>query len=414
MTLKNSIKTAAQGLRAHTSRSLLTVLGIVIGITAIMLIVSVGKGAENLILHEISSMGAETVVIRPGREPKGPSDIAETLFSDSLKHRDVEALKRKNNVPGLVDIAPVVIVPGSVSYLGETFRPMIFGWSAKFMAETFQLYPETGILFDETDIRQRASVVIIGAKVKDELFGSDSAVGKNIKIKNRNFRVIGVFPLRGEAAFLNVDEIVLLPYTTAQSHLLGIDYYHEIIARAESPEAVSRMVRDIELTLRETHGITDPEKDDFFVRTQQGLVDQVQKIIQILAIFLSSVAAISLVVGGIGVMNIMLVSVTERTKEIGLRKALGATDRNILTQFLFESIMLTTFGGIIGILLGALLAFAASLVLTNVLDLAWRFTFPVGAALLGLGVATFVGLIFGIYPARQASKKSPIEALRYE
>ncbi|MCH7758837.1 ABC transporter permease [Patescibacteria group bacterium] len=414
MRLKHSFKTAVIGLKTNKSRSGLTILGIVIGITSIMMIMSVGQEAEALILNQMSGMGAEIVVIRPGREPKGPTDIIDTMFSDSLKIRDVEALQRKNNVPDLLEIAPAVIIPGSVSYLGETFRPMIFGWKAEFMGDIFQIYPEKGIYFNEIDIRQKASVVVIGAKVKKELFKDEIALGKNIKIKNRNFKVIGVLPPKGQIAFFNVDETVILPYTTAQQYLTGTDHFHEIMVKARSPEVTARMVRDIELTLRESHGITDPSKDDFYIVTREGMINQVNTIISVLTIFLSSVVAISLVVGGIGVMNIMLVSVTERTKEIGLRKALGATDRDILTQFISEAIILTAVGGLVGIILGAGFSFLISFVLTNFFNLAWGFSFPFTAAILGLSVSAFVGLVFGFYPARQASRKSPIEALRYE
>lgn len=414
MTIKRSFTIALSGLRAHKSRSGLTILGIVIGIAAIMLIMSMGRGAEKLILGELGAMGPEIIVIRPGQEPSGPTDIAQTLFADSLKSRDVEALRKKSNVPGLQEVIPVLIIPGSVSYGGETFRPSIFGWSAEFMASTFDIYPREGVLFDESHIASRASVAVIGTKVKKELFGGSDALGKNIKIKDRNFKVVGVLPSKGQVSFFNIDEVVIVPYTTAQSYLLGIDHYHEIIARAESPEAVARTVRDIKETLRGTHGITDPAKDDFFAVTQEGVVEQVKSILGILTVFLSSVVAVALVVGGIGVMNIMLVSVTERTREIGLRKALGATDKNILAQFLLEAVMLTAAGGIIGIALGSGLAFGVSEVLNRFLDLDFQFAFPVSGALLGLGAAAFVGLIFGIYPARQAAKKSPIEALRYE
>jgi putative ABC transport system permease protein len=414
MTFKNSFKTALRGLQAHKSRSALTILGIVIGITAIMLIMSLGQGAENLILGEIGSMGAETIVIRPGQEPQGPTDVPQALFADSLKDRDIRALKNKNNVPELIDIAPAVIVPGSVAYLGETYRAMTFGWTARFMAEVFDLYPEKGVLFDETDIRQRSFVAVIGSKVKQELFGESQALGKNIKIKNQKFRVIGVYAPKGQMAFFNDDEIVILPYTTARDFLLGIDYYHEIVVRVANPEAVARTVRDIELTLRASHNITDPEKDDFFVVTQASVIKQIQTIIGTLTLFLSLVVAIALVVGGVGIMNIMLVAVTERTREIGLRKALGATEKDILIQFLLEATILTAIGGLIGIILGTTFSLLASMILTKFAGLNWVFTFPIGAAILGLGVSTAVGLIFGLYPARQASLKSPIEALRYE
>ncbi len=414
MNINHSFKTAYDGLRSNRSRSFLTMLGIIIGIAAIILIVSIGKGAEQLILTQVEGMGADMVIIRPGQQPTGPSDIANTLFSDSLTKGDIEALKKKNNVPDMVSIAPSVMVTGSVSYRGETYRPVMFGWSAEFMSDMFNIYPERGRLFGEEEIEQLARVVVIGSKVEKELFGEDSALGKKIKIRDQNFRVIGIFPQHGQVMFFNIDEVVLIPYSTAQTYLLGINHYHEVMLRVTDPENIDRAVYDIETTLRERHNISDPDDDDFYIESQQGVVNQIETILSVLTLFLSSVVAISLVVGGIGVMNIMLVSVTERTKEIGLRKAVGATNNDILFQFLIESTMLTFVGGIIGILLGATSALVASIALTYVLNDPWSFSFPVFAALLGVAVSAAVGIVFGLYPARKASKKSPIEALRYE
>lgn len=414
MTIKNSFKIAIIGLKTNKSRSWLTILGIVIGIGAIMMIMSVGRGAEKLILGEFSGMGAEMIVIKPGKEPKGPTEMVESLLGDSLKDREVNALKKKSNVPGIINLVPAVFVFGSASYLGETFNPIIFGWSAEFMADIYDTYPEEGTLFDDNDIKQKASVAVIGSRVKKELFGFSDAVGKNIKIKNKNFKVVGVLPPKGQASLFDIDKVIVLPYTTAQTYLMGTDYYHEIIAMAESPEAVNGAVFDIKATLRELHNITNPDKDDFFIVTQQGMVEQVKNVMSALTIFLSLVVAVSLIVGGVGVMNIMLVSVTERTREIGLRKSVGATKRDILIQFLFESVILTFVGGFIGIAIGTLFSFAASIILTEFYNFAWAFSFPLSAALLGLSVSSVVGLVFGIYPARQAAGKNPIEALRYE
>ena len=239
-------------------------------------------------------------------------------------------------------------------------------------------------------------------------------MGQKIKIKGQNFKIIGILGKKGQSTFVNFDTAAIVPYTTVQQYILGIKYFNRIIVEADSEANVNLTAEDIKITLRNSHNITDPDKDDFFVETQADAMKTVGTITNVLTLFLISVAAISLIVGGVGIMNIMLVSVTERTREIGLRKALGATRKNILTQFLLESITLTTIGGVIGILLGASFSFLASLVLSRYLALNWSFTFPLSASIIGIAVSAAVGLIFGLYPARQAAKKSPIEALRYE
>ncbi len=414
MRSKYLIVSSWSALSTNKSRSVLTILGIVIGITAIILIVSIGQGAQALILNEIQGQGSNMVVLRPGRQPKGPTDFGDTLFADSLTTRDVEALRRPGNVPGLKNLTPTVLVPGSVAYGNDTYKATVFGWSTDFMDQVFNVRVERGVGFSDLEARQLAQVAVIGPKVAEELFANDDPLGKNLKIRGKNFRIIGVFPKKGQSAFFNIDEVVVVPYSTAQKYLLGIDYYNEIMINLNSAEVVNRSVADIEATIRETHNISDPEKDDFFVVTQEGLIDQLQSVLNILTLFLASVVAISLVVGGIGIMNIMLVSVTERTKEIGLRKAIGATNRDILSQFLIEAVMLTGLGGVIGIILGSLFSFLAAIILSRFAGLNWTFSFPFLAAFLGILVSSAVGIIFGYYPARQAAKKDPIEALRYE
>lgn len=412
MTSKRNLITAFQGLNSHKSRSMLTILGIVIGITAIILVMSLGKGAQNLILNQIQGLGTKTIVVIPGREPKGPSDVSQTL-SDSLKEKDLEALKKKSNIPTLKKIMPIVFGGATAAFGDETYRTNIFG-ASEFIFETFEIYPEKGNLFTEDDIRGRANVVVIGSKIKDELFGAVDALGQKIKIKGINFRIIGILPKKGQVSFFNFDEAAVVPYTTAQQYIFGIKFFHRFIVEAESEDLIPETVNDIKITLRNSHNITDPSKDDFFVETQADVAARLSTITSVLTLFLTSVAAISLVVGGIGIMNIMLVSVTERTREIGLRKALGATDGNILTQFLLEAILLTGMGGAVGIALGALFSFAASVFLTRMYALDWPFSLPLSAVIIGVAVATAIGLVFGIYPALQASRKSPMEALRYE
>lgn len=412
MTLKNTLKTALTGLKNHKSRSALTILGIVIGITAIILVMSVGQGAQELILGQIRGLGSQTIIIEPGREPSGPSSFAE-IFTDSLKAKDLEALKNQGNVQGLKDLTPNVMQPAAISYGNESTRTNVIG-SSDLMAKILEIYPVEGSFFTDEDIKEKADVAVIGAEIKKKLFGASDALGEKIKIKNRSFRIVGILPRKGQIALFNVDDMVIIPYTTAQQYLTGTNHFNSIIVQAENEEIVPSVVKSIELTLRESHNIDDLKKDDFHITTQADAAERVKTITGILTILLVSVAAISLIVGGIGIMNIMLVSVTERTREIGLRKAIGATEKNIMRQFLFEAVILTSLGGIIGIILGAVLSFITSVILSKIVTLGWKFVFPVSAAFLGLSISAFVGLVFGIYPARKASLKSPIEALRYE
>ncbi|MEO8638236.1 MAG: ABC transporter permease [Candidatus Taylorbacteria bacterium] len=412
MTYKHIFKTSLRGLSTNRSRSLLTILGIVIGITAIILVVALGKGAQTLILDQVQGLGTQTIAIIPGREPSGPSDVS-SLYSDSLKPRDVTYLKNKTNAPGIKDVMPVVFGADSASYGSNTYQVNIFG-ATELMAGMFDLHPVGGAFFSQDDVLGRADVVVIGSKIADHLFDAEDPVGKKIKIKGRNFQVVAVLPPTGGGSLFNFDDMALMPYTTAQYYLLGIKYFNRIIVEANADEDVDIVAHDVVLTLRESHDITDPAKDDFFVQTQQDLAKRLSTITSALTWFLVAVASIALFVGGVGIMNIMLVAVTERTREIGLRKALGATNRDILSQFLLEAVLLTAIGGLVGIILGALLAFVIAIALSAGLHINWQFVFPWGGAALGFGVSTLIGLVFGLYPARSASKKSPMEALRYE
>lgn len=414
MNLRYLIQSAYRSLRRNLSRSLLTVLGIVIGITAIILVSSLGEGAQGIIVGQLGGLGADTLVLQPGKQPHGPSDFADALLTDSIKDRELAALRVKHNIPDLVDFTPEVFVVGSASYEGETYKPMIIGNRVQFMMETLDLTLREGTIFDDRDIRSKARVAVIGSDVRKELFGEASALGKYVQVKGQKFRVIGEFNPKGSLVFFNVDKLFLVPFTSAQAFLSGTDHYSEVVLRASSPAAVPRVVYDVKKTMRELHRIEDPKNDDFHVETQQGLVAQVSTIINIFTMFLSFVVAISLIVGGIGVMNIMLVSVTERTREVGLRKALGATNNDILKQFLLEAIFLTSLGGLIGIALGSMLSYAASVAVTTFAGLNMPFIFPWMSAIIGTLVSAGVGVVFGLYPARKASKLSPMEALRFE
>src|SRR3989344_5974007 len=411
MNTKQTIKTALRALKIHKARSALTILGIVIGIAAIIIVMSLGQGAQALILDQVSGLGSETVIVRPG---KGLADIPGTLLSQSLKQSDIEDLKKRGSVPNLVSIEPFVSVGDPIKYKGEKYRPVIFGGSAEFMGEVFDMGLEEGVFYNKSDIDASARVAILGNEIKEEIFENRNAIGESITIKDIKFKIIGIFEDGPPTAGFDFNKMVMIPHTTALTYITGGDYYNEVMIRGDDPVNVEKMAFDIETTLRESHDLEPGEDNDFTIQTQEEAISQIESIVTILTAFLAMVVAVSLVVGGVGIMNIMLVSVTERTQEIGLRKALGARRKDIQRQFLFEAVMLTSIGGVIGIILGALVSLGASFVLAEVVDENWKFVFPVSSAILGVGVSVAVGLIFGIYPASQASQKSPIEALKYE
>ena len=410
MLLKYSIKTAVKGLQTHKSRSALTILGIVIGVTSIILVMSLGAGAQDLILGQVKGLGATTITVIPGKISFGPSTAANTM-NDSLKEKDLNLIKSKSYVPNAKYIMPMVVGAGKAVYGSNVYQVAVFGSGEK-VPEIFSIAPDKGYFFSAEDVLSRSAVVVIGHKVKLRLFDNEEAVGQKIRIKNTTFKVIGVLPEKGSSS--NFDDAVFMPYTTTQQYITGTKYYSRIVVTADTEANLRSTVNDVTNTLRDSHNITDPIKDDFSVVTSADIAKTLGTVTSALTAFLAAVAAISLIVGGIGIMNIMLVSVTERTKEIGLRKALGATDADIQTQFLLEAVILTALGGVIGIILGSGLAYIISLLITKFAGLDWQYVFPISAAILGLVVSSLVGLVFGIYPARQAAKKSPMEALRYE
>ncbi len=413
MKLKFTIISALDAIAAHKMRSFLTILGILIGIASIIAIMSIGQGATELIIKEIDQMGARTVMVLPSTD--GGVDMMDMFFADLLTETDLNALKRSANVPYLEEIMPVVTVPGSVRHRNEIYRSvMTLGASAEFFGDTFNVRPGTGTNFTGQDITGHARVAVIGSQVKEELFDHDNVVGESITINNHRFRIVGVYPKTGQRGPFNVDDLVIVPYTSAQTYIMGTNEFDRFIIRAQDADKVDQVGFDITATLRETRNIEPGDDDNFTVMTQQDLRDTIGNVMGILTNLLVAVVSIALLVGGIGIMNIMLVSVTERTREIGLRKALGATRGAILKQFLWESMILTVWGGILGIALGTGISLAASYLLTDILDMDWPFIVPLSAVYLGVGVSAAVGIIFGLYPAKQAADLDPTEALQYE
>lgn len=411
MNIRDNIKMAYKDIMAYRSRSTLTVLGIAIGITAIILVMAIGDSAKKSIVSQIQDLGATNVYIMPGKMRDAMQSGG--MGQDSLKEKDLEDLSKKSNVPNLESITPVCSSSGYASFGSESYRVIILGGAPEAF-DLIKLSVEYGDLFTQEDVDSKASVVVIGSKVAEKLFGQDNPLGQKIKIKDKTFRVIGVTAPKGQSGGMNYDDSVIMPYTTLQQKILGTKYFQELTAKIDKEENLPTAISDMEAVLRMNHNIDDPSKDDFSIQTQADIVKSVNSVLGVLTILLSSVAAISLVVGGVGVMNMMLTSVTERTKEIGLRKALGATNKHILIQFLTEAVLLTSGGGLFGIFFGFVLGYGLITIFNISGTFSFVFSFPVSGAILGVLVSAIVGFTFGIYPAYQASKKSPMDALRYE
>ncbi|MCL5011865.1 MAG: ABC transporter permease [Patescibacteria group bacterium] len=409
----DTVRIALQGISTHKSRAVLTMLGIIIGVTSVMTVISAGESAQAFVVAEISSFGPTNIFVLPGRQPSGPQGAAGTLLNDSLKERDVQALEQKVNVPQAKQVIPYIFGFKTLTVDENTYDSMVIG-SSEQVAKNFDLSVAQGAFFTQDDVNNHTRVVVIGETVREELFGSSNPIGQKIKVGNIKLQVIGVLGKKGQASFFDANKAVLVPYTVVQQDILGIKYFQRLIVEADTVQDVPGVIADITTTLRMNHNITDPAKDDFFIRTQGDLIDQISTITTILTVLLLCVAAISLLVGGVGIMNIMLVSVTERTKEIGLRKALGATNSTILQQFLYEALALTLGGGIIGVGLGTALTKGISWAAQTFAGINFPYIFSIRGLLVGVGVSVAIGLLFGIFPARSAAKKNPVESLYSE
>ncbi|MEA3296126.1 MAG: ABC transporter permease [Patescibacteria group bacterium] len=413
------LQTAINSLKANKIRAVLTMLGIIIGIASVVTIISLGSGVKNLIVGQIMSMGSNTIFVEPGSfntEQKSSmmQSMTEGMTIKTLKYDDALAIEKH---PDIDMTAPFVNGVARMVYK-NTNKKITFMGATPNARKIDAAYPILGRGITESDVKSMARVVDLGYNVRKELFGDENPIGKTVRIKNINFKVVGVTEEQGSQMFMNLDDIVYVPLTTAQKLLLGQDYINWIVARATNENKIDNAVEDIRLILREKHNIYNPEndlgKDDFKIMSQKETANMLSTITDIFTVFLSAVASIALLVGGIGIMNIMLVSVSERTKEIGLRKAVGAKRKDILYQFLAEALLLTFLGGIIGIILGIIFSYIGGIVIEEMLGTKWIFIISFKAIALAFGVSTIIGVIFGIFPARKAADLNPIEALRYE
>lgn len=407
MNYRELVSSAIAALKGNLLRTLLTMLGIIIGIASVILIISLGEGATASISGQLSSFGTNTIFISPGsgEGAPGPQQQSQT---DSLKLSDAEALADKTRIQNISAVSAVVSKATQATANGQTINTNVQGVGADY-ATIQSLAIGQGEFFTKDDELGLSRVAVIGSDVVKDLFGEGAEpVGESIKIDNRSFRIVGVLQEKDSSTFSNPNEAVYIPVNTAMKVLLGQDYVSSISIQAENGELVDQTVNDITNILVEEHDISEGEEKDFSVNSSQQALETVGSVTGLLTSLLAGIAGISLVVGGIGIMNIMLVTVTERTREIGLLKSIGARDRDILTQFLIESIVLTLVGGAIGMILGIGLSF----IISNIINIPFVISFT--AILLAVGVSSIVGIIFGYYPAQRAAKLSPIEALRHE
>ncbi len=418
MSFLQALLEALESLNGNKLRSGLTVLGIVIGVAAVIAMLALGNGAQAAITGSISSIGTNLLFVFKGTRdgPPGPGGDRRSGNNDRpLTLSDADAIADPFAAPSVASVAPAIQTNGTIAFGGENTTTQISGVTTAY-ASVRNMELSEGEFINEEHLLGRMSVVVLGPETADTLFGHhDGVVGEVIRIEGQPFRVIGVLVAKGGGTFGSEDNAAYIPFTTAQARLIKNNSRDEVdvlLIQATSSETVDLAVDEISNILRQRHR-TPIGADDFTVLTQQDFLKTFETITGVLTVFLGGIAAISLLVGGIGIMNIMLVSVTERTREIGLRKALGARKKDILMQFLTESSLLSLIGGIIGITFGWLIAFTAGTVAEA---LGYDFTPIVGtdAVILSTSFSAAIGLFFGIYPASRAANLEPVEALRYE
>ena len=401
---KESFLMAWASLIANKLRSLLTMLGIIIGVAAVIALVSIGNGVKQDIEDSISSLGSNLLVVMPGA-PRTPGVRPSQGSMKSLKISDYEAIAK---LEGVKAASPMTNGSYVVIYQNKNWTTSVAGVNANFQ-DVNNWTMTSGRFFSDKNVQNRERVAVVGQTVVKNLFADEDPVGKEIRVKNIPFRVIGVLKSKGNGTMGNdQDDTVLIPYTTSMERVEGIDYLRRVYVVAKDDEGIDRLQADIENLLRVRHNIKDTNLDDFNIQNMKSIMETVAQTTGTFTLFLGAVAAISLVVGGIGIMNIMLVSVTERTREIGVRKALGATYSVIVTQFLIEAVVISLMGGFIGIAFGI----GASKVIGMVSGMSTVVSVP--TIIMSFAFSMAIGLIFGIYPARKAAKLNPIDALHYE
>lgn len=411
MLFRPFIKNAAQNLLRQKMRSFLTMLGVVIGIASVILVNSVVAGAQSLITNQINSVGPNLIGVLPGSsDEKGPPAAVMGIVITTLKDDDTEALKKE--ILEIVAASSYISATETVSWEGEKTTATISGVSPDY-PKISDAKISAGRFFSEDEKRSFANVIVLGQQVKDELFGNSGFIGEKIKIKNSKYEIIGAMTPQGTSGFQNVDNMVFVPVSTAQKKILGINHIGFIRLRVDDQENISGVTEQIKEILRRQHRIKTSADDDFTVRSSTEAMQMLGTITKGLQFFLIAIISIALIVSGIGIMNIMLAAVSNRLREIGLRKAVGARDIHIFLQFLIETLVITNIGGLLGIISGSAAAWLISLIV-NRLGYDWSFIISIQSIIIAFVFSSLIGLIFGLHPARKAAKLPPISALHYE
>ncbi len=406
MSFANLLKVAFTAILSNKSRTLLSTLGIIIGVAAVITMMAIGEGSKQSIRTELSKMGTNLLTIRPGADTRG-GVRQDPSAMQTLKMADYESIVSEASLAK--DVSPEVSSSGQVIYGANNTTTTIYGESPEYL--DIKLWSlKSGICFDEDDIKKNAKVCVVGTTIVEELFGDKDydAVGKTIRFKSIPLHIVGILKSKGYNSWgMDQDNVIIAPYTTVMKRIAAQTYFSSINVSALSEELSDAAIEELSEILRRNHKIKDSDDDDFQIRSQQEMMETMSSTMTTLQTVLVVAAAFSLLVAGIGIMNIMLVSVTERTKEIGLRMSVGARGIDISRQFLFESIVICLTGGIIGIILGYILSFGAN-------KIGFPASVPMWSVVVSFCVCAFIGLAFGYIPARKAARMDPIEALRYE
>ena len=404
MTFGALIPLGLDALTRNRMRSALTVLGIVIGVAAVIATLAIGQGARSAVQDQIRAMGSNVLVVIPGTVSAGGAHGA-MGGNTSLTPDDAAAIKAE--CPAVSAVAPTARTFAQVVFGDQNWNTQVQGTAPDF-AIARQWTVEDGVFITDSDVRGAAKVCVLGQSVVKQLFGDTDPIGSMIRIKDMPFKVVGTLRAKGSNGHDDQDDVIITPYTTVQRKFLRISHVQSVVISAASENQVDDAVSQITDLLRQRHRIKPGSDDDFFIRTQLDIASAAEATSKVMTTLLASIAAVSLLVGGIGIMNIMLVSVTERTREIGVRRAVGARKTDILLQFLFESAFLSLGGGAIGVLLGVLAAKLVSMFAR------WPTVVQPGAVLLAFCFASLIGVFFGFYPARRAASLDPVDSLRYE